>query len=98
IAAAQVFVTSPVVGNAAVSLFGLFGALVMARTMPANGGRWVPGALLFLLVAASPWWVVYTNSTWPSYVVTGTAACFVAAQWRDASHPRSRAVGPLAFM
>ena len=110
IAASQGFVTSPFVGNAAVSLFGLFGALAMARTIgpaarlaaPAPGPTPLApasiGSLLFLLVAASPWWVVYTNSAWPSYVVTGTAACFVAALWRVASHPRSRAVGPLAFM
>jgi len=98
IAASQIFVTSPFVGNAAVSLFGLFGALVMARAMRADGARWSAGAVLFLLVAASPWWVVYTNSTWPSYVVTGTAACFVAALWRVASHPGSRAIGPLAFI
>jgi len=111
IAASQLFVTSPFVGNAAVSLFGLFGALLMARTIgsastaersgPATGATTAPftlGALLLLLVAASPWWVVYTNSTWPSYVVTGTAACFVAALWRVAAHPRSRAVGPLVFI
>ena len=118
IAASQLFVTSPFVGNAAVSLFGLFGALVMAKTggpasratdtgvattspgdMPAGRfPRFAVGPLLFLLVAASPWWVVYSNSTWPSYVVTGTAACFVAALWRVASHARSRAVGPLAFI
>ena len=113
IAASQVFVTSPFVGNAAVSLFGLFGALVMARTLgratiaAGAGPTTTPGVapwshaigpLLFLLVAASPWWVVYSNSTWPSYVVTGTAACFVAALWRVAAHPRSRAIGPLAFI
>jgi len=111
IAVSQLFVTSPFVGNAAVSLFGLFGALVMARTIgPATAAsRALPedttigppssiGALLFLLVAVSPWWVVYSNSTWPSYVVTGTAACFVASLWRVAAHPRSRAVAPLAFI
>lgn len=115
IAASQLFVTSPFVGNAAVSLFGLFGALVMARTAgsasgagpaPSSSGDgavrpdspWTVGALLFLLVAVSPWWIVYSNSTWPSYVVTGTAACFVAALWRVAAYPRSRAIGPLAFI
>ena len=109
IAASQIFVTSPFVGNAAVSLFGLFGALVMARTIGAASAaparQWgvagsvsAPGALLFLLVVASPWWVVYSNSTWPSYVVTGTAACFAAALWRVATKPRSRAIGPLAFI
>lgn len=112
IAASQLFVTSPFVGNATVSLFGLFGALVMARTVGPAAGLVSPatstrapavagspvGVLLFLLVAASPWWVVYSNSTWPSYVVTGTAACFVAALWRVAANPRSRAIGPLAFI
>jgi len=109
IAASQLFVASPFVGNAAVSLFGLFGALMMARTIGAAGGaparQWgvagttsTLGALLFLLLLASPWWVVYSNSTWPSYVVTGTAACFVAALWRVATKPRSRAIAPLAFI
>lgn len=116
IAASQLFVTSPFVGNAAVSLFGLFGALVMARTAgAATAGATSPsqesegalvrfltpsamGPMLFLLVAVSPWWVVYSNSTWPSYVVTGAAACFVAALWRVASRARSRAVGPLVFI
>ena len=106
IAASQIFVTSPFVGNAAVSLFGLFGALVMAKTAPVSGTGASPttvtsvsvGPWLLLLGAASPWWVVYSNSTWPSYVVTGAAACFVAALWRVAARPRSRAIGPLAFI
>ena len=115
IALSQLVVASPFVGNAFVSLLGLLGALLMARTFPADGpppgsppsplvapflrvAGSRGGALFFLLVLASPWWVVYSNSTWPSYVVTGTAACFVAALWRVASTDRSRAMGPLAFI
>jgi hypothetical protein len=106
IAASQLFVTSPLVANVFVSMLGLFGAVVLARalgpsdgtTRAASAGVSAVGTMLFLLIVASPWWVVYSNSTWPSYVVTGVSACFVAALLRVATHPRSRAAGPLAFI
>ncbi|HEY4186271.1 MAG TPA: hypothetical protein VGP07_14445 [Polyangia bacterium] len=104
IAVSQVLVTSPFVANAFVSLFALFGAIMLARTVaprevdaPVFAGS-TTGALLFLLVLASPWWVVYSNSTWPSYLVTGVAACFVAALLRVTAKERSRAAAPLGFL
>ena len=56
------------------------------------------GALLFLLAAAAPWWIVYSNSTWPSYVVTGVTACFLAALLRVAAKPNSRAIAAVGFV
>lgn len=125
IAVSQIFVTSPLVANFYVSLLGLFGVLMLARTLdgvsgerdgrsspaspravptsdPGSAARWLapltsPGAVLFLFLIASPWWVIYTNSTWPGYVMTGMTACVVAALLRMIAKPRSRAALVVAF-
>jgi len=125
IAASQVFVVSPLVANFFVSSFGLFGALALARAMPAapapapaasataradartgapgvdlpsRVGLAQPGTLFFLLVLTAPWWIVYTNSTWPGYLFPGACACFVAALLRVIGKARSRAALPLGFI
>jgi len=41
-----------------------------------------PGPMLFLFLLAAPWWVIYTNSTWPGYIMTSATACLVAALFR----------------
>lgn len=125
IAVSQSFVTSPLVGNFYVSVLGLFGILMVGRTLdglgggadgralpvsprpdPAAGPSMVagllaplaaPGSVLFLFLIASPWWVIYTNSTWPGYVMTGTTACVVAALLRMIAKPRSRAAIVVTF-
>jgi hypothetical protein len=103
IALSQLFVTSPLVGNFFVSALGLFGAVVLAKTLaprPTFPDRLTlthPGTLLFLLVAVAPWWIVFSNSTWPSYVVTGVTACFLAALLRVAARPGSRAIIAVGF-
>jgi len=63
-----------------------------------------PGAVSFLFLLAAPWWVIYTNSTWPGYVMTSATACFVAALFRVIGKSRtpgaapSRAALPIGFL
>ncbi|HEY8925033.1 MAG TPA: hypothetical protein VIU64_11685, partial [Polyangia bacterium] len=120
IALSQIFVTSPLVAGFSFSMFGLLSVFALARAIDGmdqvgGPGRRDPlatvraalarrGTVLFLFLLAAPWWVIYTNSTWPGYVMTSATACFVAAlfrmigQSRTDGAPPSRAAMPVGFL
>jgi len=86
---------------------GIAGPRDVARLDPLAAVRAAlarPGAVLFLFLLAAPWWVIYTNSTWPGYVMTSATAFFVAALFRMIGKSRtegaapSRAAMPVGFL
>ena len=58
---------SPLAAFAAVSLGGWIALGLLALVVARAFGHAV-GLAFLLLAAVSPWWIVYTNSAWPSYL------------------------------
>jgi hypothetical protein len=88
---------SPLRAYAVVSLGGLAALVALSVTVARAFDR-ATGLAFFLLGALSPWWIVYTNSSWPGYFFP--TLCALALVWLpslvDRPHPGAQAA--LAFL
>ena len=93
----QLFGPSPLLAYAVVSLGGL-ALLVPLGFAVARAFDRATGLAFFLLAAVSPWWVVYTNSSWPGYFFPSLCALVLLGLPSLADRPRPLAQAALAFL
>jgi hypothetical protein len=88
---------SPLRAYAVVSLGGLAALIALSVTVARAFDR-ATGLAFFLLAALSPWWVVYTNSSWPGYFFP--TLCALALVWLPSlvDRPHAGAQAALAFL
>jgi hypothetical protein len=88
---------SPLRAYAVVSYGGL-ALLVPLGLLVARAFDRATGLAFFLLAAVSPWWVVYTNSSWPGYFFPSLCALVLLGLPALADRPRPAAQAALAFL
>jgi hypothetical protein len=79
---------SPLAAFAAVSLGGWVALALLSLAVARAFGR-ASGLAFFLLASASPWWVVYTNSAWPGYLLPTVCALVLLCLASIADRPGS---------
>ena len=97
LALTQLFGPSPLRAAAVVSLGGL-AVLVPLGLAVARAFDRATGLAFFLLAAVSPWWVVYTNSSWPGYFFPSLCALVLLGLPSLADRPRPLAQAALSFL
>jgi hypothetical protein len=93
----QLFGPSPLRAYAVVSYGGL-ALLVPLSLAVARAFDRLTGLAFFLLGAVSPWWVVYTNSSWPGYFFPSLCALVLLGLPSLADRPRPATQAALAFL
>jgi hypothetical protein len=93
----QLFGASPLLAYAVVSLGG-FALLVPLGFAVARSFDRATGLAFFLMASVSPWWVVYTNSSWPAYFFPSFCVLVLLGLPSLADRPRPLAQAALAFL
>ena len=88
---------SPLRAYAMVSFAGLLVVVPLAVAISKAFDR-ETGLAFLILSALSPWWIVYTNSAWPSYLTPTLCSLLIAWLPSLAGSPRPRLQAALIFL